>query len=98
MPGSVDWQARVALENRAQWTLPQFAGVLGRSHRYVYDRLSWNDSGTAGLVSLPGGVEVPVHKDVNGDGVVYRLQYEDAVKAAPKVELIRLTATGEVEA
>lgn len=85
-----DWQAGVPLENRAQWTLPQFAGVLGRDATYVYDRLRWNDSNTAGLITLPGGIRVPARKDANGDGVVYRREFEAAVEAAPPVEVIHL--------
>lgn len=77
--------AKPVTEIRAQlvWNVDEFAKLCGHTHRWVRDRLEPDATGYRGIVRLAGGIEVPIHKDVNsGAWVVYAHQYDLAVARA----------------
>jgi hypothetical protein len=80
--------ARKSLDDLAKqdfWTLPEFARLTfakGRSWAYDKRRFRVDASGTEAWLRMPGGVDVPAHRDHNGRWAISRNQYELAKRRA----------------
>jgi hypothetical protein len=83
MAGKKRQRSEPSLEVAAQrdyWSIPEFARLkCGRTDPWAYKRLTVDATGRRGVIALPDGVDVPVHRDTNGRWVVARHQYELAV-------------------
>lgn len=97
MAGHARKPVKVDIDRLGAWGVLDFAAYLGRSDSWVNKRITWNDDRTAGIARLPGGVNVPVHRDINGEAIIYRRHFEQALDAAPAVELKHWTGTEAVE-
>jgi hypothetical protein len=91
-------QREVPIEHRGMWTVPDLAAYLGLSDQWIYNRIVWDADDSNGTLSLPGRINVPVHRDVNRYAFVYRRQLEAAIDQAPIVHVHAWTGTATADA